>query len=200
MALLSMHVAQLMTLLLVVPTLLALSAPVWLWQQLHDRTIEARLMQRLGDPVNGLALVMALLVGVYGTPVLELSLRHVPVHLAVQALSLVVGFAVMWSLVGADALLDRHLTGRDRVVLALALAGVLVGFGVLIVVRRDLLASAWFAELRWTWADPLVDQRRAAAVAWVFAQVMVPLLLAAAYVQASRRPSSEATRRGRRTR
>jgi hypothetical protein len=106
----------------------------------------------------------------------------------------------MCSLVGVDPVLRARHSGRDRVVLALLLAGVLVGFGVLIAVRRDLLAAAWFTELRWSWADPRVDQRRAAAVAWVFAQVVVPLLLAAAYVQSSRSQSSAPQRVSRRTR
>jgi cytochrome c oxidase assembly factor CtaG len=179
-------VAQLLTLLLVVPGLVALSAPVSLVLSSARRGWQPpQLVSVLADPVNGVALVMVLLAGVYATPLLEASLRHVSVHRLVDVLALAVGLVVMWSLVGVDPAPGPRRSGRDRAVLALLLAVVLISFGVLLVLRNDLLAGAWFSGLHWTWADPVVDQRRAAGVAWAFAQVVVPLLLMVVYLQSA---------------
>src|SRR4051794_26083277 len=191
-ALLSVQVAQLLTLLLVVPGLVALSAPLSLLRR-RARPLP-RVLTVLADPVNGVALVIVLLVAVYATPLLSASLQHVSVHRLVDAVVLAVGMVLMGSLAGVDPVPGPHRSGRDRMVLALVLAVVLIAFGVLLTVRRDLVAGAWFTGLHWTWADPVADQRRAAGVAWAFAQVVVPLLLVVVCTQSTRAVTSVSRR------
>jgi putative copper export protein/cytochrome c oxidase assembly factor CtaG len=182
-ALLSMQVAQLLVVLLVVPALVVRSGAVSL---LAGRSRHAAV---LSNPANGFAGVGLLLIAVYGTSLLELSLRSPWVHLAVNASALAAGSLLLWPLLEAGATPIGR-TARERTLWLCALLAVLAAGGAGLALWPGLLAGDWFEALRWSWVDPRGDQRRAAAVTGQVVLLLAPVLLAVV------RPPAAPRRRG----
>lgn len=189
-ALMSVQVGQLITLAVVVPALVAVSAPLALALSVRDErfddtgptglvsALRSRPAQVLGDPVNALGLLVVLVVVLYATPLLELSMRNFAVHLVVGAVAVAAGGLFFWGVLGADPT-PQPRSRRDRVLLLSALLVGVALLGVGLARSGNVIAAAWFFELDWAWADPVADQRRAAGLAWVFVYAAGPLLLAA---------------------
>ena len=165
-ALVSAQLGQLLVALLVVPALLAAGAPVTLWglasmvrgPHWSPPTRVATAIGLASSPVAGAALVSVLLLGLYRTPLIELSLRSLWVHLLVLALAVAAGFVLWWPVLGVDPVPQpRGLAERAASVIAvvacLLLLAAQLGLG------DRLLAGGWFLELRWGWVDPVADQR-----------------------------------------
>jgi putative copper resistance protein D len=185
-ALVSVQLGQLLVALLAVPALLAAGAPLTLWGLTstvrgRGRCPSARLERAIrcaSSPVVGAALVSALLLGLYRTPLIELSLRSLWVHLIVLALAMVAGGVLWWPVLGIDPVPDpRGLAERaacvTAVVACLLLLGAQLGLG------DRLMAGDWFLELRWGWADPVADQRLGGLLAMVAAASTAAVMLVA---------------------
>jgi putative copper resistance protein D len=187
-AMFSMQVTQLLLMATVVPVLLTLGMPLTLI--LHVRgggdtdgvsasrrhLLAGRAAGVLGNPVNGLLLLVGVLVGLYATPLFELSLRHFAVHLLANVLALAGGLVFFWSALGFDVVPERRAL-KDRAVLMGALLLFLAAFGTVLVGSDGLYGASWFTELGWSWADPVVDQRRGGFVVWAFALGLALLTL-----------------------
>lgn len=169
-AMISVQIVQLLVMLLLVPSLLTLGAPLTLWLEANDaragdRSTAAwsRATRAVLTPVMGAALATGLLMLVYRTPLIELSVRSSWVHLLVLGLALTSGLALMWPTLQADHVPDpKSFTERASCVLVLVAC-----LALLAAQLRDgsgLLAGEWFLELRWSWVDPMADQRRAGTI------------------------------------
>lgn len=186
-AMVSVQVAQLLVAMLAVPALLLLGAPVTLWLRVAglDGTghlpgaLTSPAARALTNPVVGAALGCALLVGVFRTPLIELSVRAFWVHLMVLSLAVVSGLVLLWPVLGVDPVPEpRGLVVRGWCVLAVVASLVLLA--VQLRYGDRLLAGDWFLELRWGWVDPVADQRLAGAIVGAAAVATVVLLAVAA--------------------
>lgn len=186
-AMVSVQMAQLLVMLLPVPALLLLGAPFTLWLRATgpDATADPTAVpwsptaRAVLDPVVGGALACALLIGVYRTPLVELSVRSFWVHLLVLTLGLAAGLLLLWPVLGVDPVPEpRGLLVRGSCVCAVA--GSLMLLAVQLRYGNRLLAGDWFLELRWDWVDPVVDQRLAGAIVGAVAAAIVLFLVVAA--------------------
>lgn len=186
-AMVSVQIAQLLVALLPVPALLLLGAPLTLWLRVRrletQRDVPAVLqsapLRTLANPVVGATLVSALLLGVYRTPVIEVSLRSSWMHLLVLALAVVSGLVLLWSVLGVDPVPTPRSFAESACCL-MAVVGCLALLAAQLRHGDRLLAGDWFRELRWGWVDPVADQRlggaiiAAAAVGTLFLLVVAP--------------------------
>jgi cytochrome c oxidase assembly factor CtaG len=146
--LLSAHVGQLLLCAVVVPRLLARSDAL------------PSLPTRLADPMNAAVLLAVLLVGVYATPLLDLSQVDGSVRLLVDVLALAVGLLVTGCGPGA--------VRRGGRLVAVVLAG--FGAGALV---SPSYAAVRLESLAWEWADPGTDQAVAGLLALAVAALLV---------------------------
>ena len=187
-ALFSVQVTQLLVMATVVPLLLTLGMPLALALQVRGDTNAdiaspnprhlswGHAADVLSNPMNGLLLLVAVIVGLYATPLFEMSLRHFAVHLLANGLALAGGLAFMWPVLGVDVLSERHAV-TDRLIIVAAFLLFLAAFGAVLVYSDGLYGARWFTELGWSWADPAVDQQRGGAVVWAFALGLAPATL-----------------------
>ena len=187
-ALFSMQVAQLLVLATVVPLLLTLGMPLALVLQVREsgdidaaspsprHLLAGKAARVLGNPVNGLLLLVAVLVGLYATPLFELTLRYFTLHLLANVLALAGGLVFFWSVLGVDVLPERRGL-KDRAMVGTLFLLFLAAFGAVLVGSDGLYGARWFTDLGWSWVDPAVDQRRGGAVVWAFALGLTPLML-----------------------
>ncbi len=174
----SLFVAQLLTVMLVVPPF-ALAGRPWLLLP------SPRSSGRPVPPALGSLVVCGLLLAVQHTPVVATAFRSDWWHLALLALAAGGGALLWWPLLGPGAAGPIGPRGGwERagwllpVAVALAVLAARLGLG------RDLLAPQWFLEVRLLGADPFADQRTAALVTAAAAAGLV----VAAVVLAVRRP------------
>lgn len=182
-ALLSVQMAQLLVALLLVPTLLSLGAPLSMWRQVRRPRLPSAgtevLDRVLARPLIGGGLVCALLLGVYRTPVVELSLRSYWVHNAVLVAAMLAGWVLLASVLGIESF-PRSPATADSVGALVAVAGILALLATELRVGDSLLAGLWFQELGWSWVDPVADQQVAALIAAVGAVgCIVPIVFIA---------------------
>lgn len=184
--LLSVHLAQQLLLLLVVPPLLLMGRPVVLLRDATGREPPTAARRLLAASPTGALAACVLLTVVHRTPVMSLSLGSPWWHLVVVALTLTSGLVLWWPVLGAE-----HPERRPVAEWAGWLLPVVACLGVLALQLRDaddLLASAWFLELRLGWVEPAADQRLAGALAGL-AALAVACVAAAAVVAATSRAS-----------
>ena len=184
-AMVSAQIAQLLLVLLPVPALLVLGAPVTLWLQVRGPATEdagtpelpdSPVLRFLSDPFTGAVLACGLLLGLYRSPLIEESLSSSWVHLAVLLVALAAGLVLFWPVLAVDPAPG----GRSWLESAVCVTAVVACLGLLALQLRygeNLLAGAWFRELRFDWVDPVTDQRLGGAIAGGAA---VALLLVAA--------------------
>ncbi len=187
-ALVSVQLGQLLVALLAVPALLAAGAPLTLWRLARTaptRPAWTSTAHVLSSPVVGAALVCTLLLGLYRTPLIEVSLRSLWVHLLVQALAVTAGTALWVPVLGVDPVLrPRALT--ERAACVAAVVGCLLLLAAQLRLGDRLLAGDWFLTLGWGWVDPVADQRLGGLVA--AAAALGTLTVLAAVVRSSTRP------------
>jgi putative copper resistance protein D len=193
-AMFSVQVTQLLVMATVVPFLLTLGMPLALVLQVRggggDAHVYAglrahmtgRTARVLGNPVNGLLLLVAFLVVLYATPLFELSLRYFTLHLFTNVLGLACGLTFFWSVLGVDVTPERRAL-MDRLKLVALFLLFLGAFGVVLVSGDRLYGLRWFMDLGWWWADPVVDQRRGGEVVWAFALGLAPLTVLVMWTQ-----------------
>jgi cytochrome c oxidase assembly factor CtaG/putative copper export protein len=199
----SLQVSQFLVLLVVVPALVALSAPVTLMATVGGldrpgrpgaaggsdgldgsdgsappelpRTLQSRQAQWLLDPLNMLIVCTVLVFVLYATPLLQASLASAPLHLAVNLCTLAVGCLLWWSVLAVDPVAKPHPRAYRM--------WVLVGFGLLlggiavrIYLSNVLLAGQWFTDLGWSWVREPHDQRAGAELMAGCVALLGPLL------------------------
>lgn len=188
-AMLSMHTAQLLTMLVVAPVLLTMAAPVELVRTVAgvpDGAPPSATARTLADPVNGVTLMTLLVLGVFATPVLDLSLSNGAVHLLVNVAALGVGMVTFGAVLGADWLPVTR-SSDDRAVLLLIPVAVLVLLAFFLWRAETGYGQQWFDDLSLWWSDTAADRDQAALVALAFT---LPLLAVAVRLARRRVPGS----------
>jgi cytochrome c oxidase assembly factor CtaG/putative copper export protein len=188
----SLQVAQFLVLFIVVPTLVALSAPVTLLVRacrpdaptgvaVDAEWVPAPLRSPVAgwllDPLNTLIVATVMVFALYATPLLEASMRSAPLHLSVNLCTLVVGCLLWWAVLGVDPVPPP----RPRAYRMWVLVGLVVllgGIAARVYLSDVLLAGEWFADLDWTWIETPADQRLGAALMGGTVVVLGPLLAA----------------------
>jgi cytochrome c oxidase assembly factor CtaG/putative copper export protein len=178
-ALLSMHAAQLLTMAFVAPILINLGAPVQLITSVAGSDVDpdhkpVSSARALSDPVNCATALMALLVAVYASPLLDLSLRNPLIHLLVNLAALTIGILMFRAVLVQDGATRARSRG-DRAVTLQALAGLLVLFAFLVWRTEVGYGSTWFENLNLWWDDPASDHRTTALVMLGFAASLLAL-------------------------
>lgn len=160
--LLSVHLACVLALLLVAPTLMLLGRPLLLARRTGVLGSSSTGRLRAPSPTMVALLACALLLVSQLAPVLELSLRPQSGRLVAMVLALAVGAGVLAPLLDPVGSSPGR---RDEATRSLVLPGLcLVVLAGRLLLDDGLLAGAWFLELRLAWSDPAVDQRRAGLV------------------------------------
>lgn len=207
-AMFSAQVAQFMVMFIVVPVLACLSAPVSLLLEVvaepqarnqpepwPRRALESPAGTWLSDPFNAMGLAVAVLFGLYATPLLEASLRSVALHLGVNLIVLLVGLVFWWSVLAVDPA-ARPRARDQRLLVLVGFLGLLLLLGARIYFSPTLIAGSWFQSLDWAWLEVGVDQRRGAGLWWAGITVLGPLLyLSLANPPVWPRDSADPTRR-----
>ncbi len=169
--LLSVHLAQLLVLLLVVPTLLLLGRPAAL---LPPGTGAVGVVLRVAArPAPGVLASCGLLLAVQQTPLLLLSLRSPWWHLLVLGAAVVCGLLLLSPLLGGAVVPPAR--RREQAGWLLPVVVCLVTSALRLLTEDGVLAAAWFLELRLGWVDPVADQRRAGVVAAMAAVALTVL-------------------------
>ncbi len=170
-ALLSAQVAQLLTLALVAPMLLAAGLPRPLAQE-----CVRRLPGVLRRTENASLLLVVLLAAVFQSSLLELSLHTVLGHLLLTLGVLVAGLLVAVPLL-AGPVPDRAgattLTSGGSVAGLLLLAVVLAVYGWRLHAATAPAVGGFFTDLSWWWADMHADQALAGTVMLAFAAALL---------------------------
>lgn len=157
----SVHAVQHLLLGMVAPLAFACAAPVTLLLRAGSASARRRLVAVLSSPTVralswapvGAALSVAGMVGLYLTPLYDLTLRSAPLHEAVHAHMLLTGCLFAFALVGVDPM-----PGRGSF-------GVRVGSLLAALAVHDVLAKYLYLHPGGH-ADSVVDSRRGAQVMW----------------------------------
>nr|WP_205863094.1 cytochrome c oxidase assembly protein [Planosporangium thailandense] len=201
----SVHMAQHMTLAMVVPVLLVLGAPAtlalralrpspdptvrgpreWLLLALHSRVTRL-----LTHPVVALALVVASLYGLYFSNLFEVLMRTHLGHLAMLTHFVVSGYLFFWVVVGVDPG-RRQLPHPVLILVHFASMTFHAFFGMALMLQTSLFAAGWFGALHPAWRASLTaDQRLAAGIAWSFGEIpagAVMVILVVQWIRADER-------------
>jgi cytochrome c oxidase assembly factor CtaG len=175
------HMGQHLLLGMVVPILLALSAPVTLALQALDRRRQRGLLRLVHGPVVsagthpvvGWALFGGTLVVLYLTPLFGLSLRNEWVHVAVHVHFLVVGAIFVWPLVGLDPVRWR-LPYAARLLAVLLVVPFHAFLGLALV-----SADAPLGDGPWT----MTDQRTGVGLLWAVGELLAIAAAAVIFFQ-----------------
>ncbi len=174
------HMIQHMVLMLGVPLLWVLGAPITLAmralrartdgsfgpRELLLRLVHARFLAFLGHPIVAAALFTGGLVVFYYTGLFELGLATHTGHVLMTAHFLGAGYLFVWSLVGIDPGPQRP--GYPfRVIILLASLGFHAFFGISMMSTTTVLAADWWHALGMRDdAALLADQLRGGSIAW----------------------------------
>lgn len=182
---------------MVAPLLLGFGAPVTLLLQSITRPIKGRLLRALHSspaltllhPVVGFAAFGVTLVGLYLSPLLELSLRNPVVHAAVHIHVLTIGCLFLWPLTSADTL-PRAMSHGARLLAVLVAVPFHAFLGLALMSTRVPLTPHVYPSLD--------DQHAAAAVLWAsgeFLTVVVAAIVFRAWWLADGREAARSDRR-----
>jgi cytochrome c oxidase assembly factor CtaG len=189
--LLSVHMVQHMTLMMVSPMFLALGAPVTLALRTmppRPRTmllavLHSRVARVLTFAPLTLALFIATPFALYYSSFYELSLRSGFWHAFLHLHFLIVGALLMWPLMGIDPV-----PGRISYPLRL-----------LMLFLTQLIAESWYLAFNRTWPpSPLDDQYLAGGIMWASGDLIALVMLIALFVQWYAHSQREARREDRR--
>jgi cytochrome c oxidase assembly factor CtaG len=208
--LLSVHMTQHMILSMVVPLLLALSAPVTLaLRTMHSRprrwllaVLHSRVAKVLTFPPLTLVLYIVSPWALYFTGWYDASLRSSYVHEAMHVHLVVVGCLFFWPLVGVDPVPGR-VSYPFRMLLVFLTLPFHAFLGVTIMGQTTLIGHDWYPELHegemsaWL-PDPMDDQHLAGGLLWSSGDLVGLLLIAVLFVQWVRASIKEGEREDRR--
>lgn len=202
----SAHMAQHMSLSMVVPPLLVFGAPVTLAARaLARRTdgsrgprewllglVHSRVSGFFAHPVVAAVVFAGSMVVFYYTPLFGLALRTHLGHELMTAHFLLAGYLFASGLVGLDPG-PRRIAYPLRLVLLLSTMGFHAFFGIAIIGQEALFEGSWFSSLGWG-IDALGDQRTGGSIAWGIGELPTLLLALVVAGQWSRSDEREARR------
>jgi putative copper resistance protein D len=176
-ALLSAQVAQLLTLALVAPVLLAAGLPSGpgAAEPVAGSARARGWLGRVWSPVNAAVLLVLLVAATFQTPLLELTVGSVAGHLALGVAALASGLFLLVPVFAQHRV--RQAPDRRQLEAGLVLvAGVLVAYGWRMHGTATAYAGGWFRDLDWWWSDPVTDQRVAGVVMAGFGVLLLCLI------------------------
>lgn len=189
--LLSVHMLTHMALVMLVPILLVLGAPVTLALRALPRrrdgsrgprewllgTLESRFARIISNPVVAAANLVGSMVVVYFSPLLLLTTTTHIGHLLMVVHFTMTGYLFVNGLVGVDPGPARP--GYPlRLVLLLATMASHAFFGIALMSTTQLLAADYFGALGLPWGvDALADQESAGEIAWGIGEIPALILL-----------------------
>ncbi len=172
----SILVAQLLTMLGVVPALALLGRPVELARRAGYDTSSLHALRALVTPASGAVAASLLVLALQHTPVVELAIRQTWYHLLLLALTAVVGAALLWPALGTAGTWERGAAERAGWLAVVGLC--LLVFAARLRFGDGLLAEEWFLDVRLQGAHPVADQRLAGLLAGAAGlALLTPLLL-----------------------
>ena len=192
----SVHAVQHLLLSMVAPLLLVLGAPMTLAVQAAHRPTQRWLIsvfqhpvvRFLTHPLTAWLLFGTSMLGLYLTPLYELSLRNGVVHGWVHLHLLVVGCLFAEAVIGLDPGWGRTRAGRQfaypvRLLLVVLLVPFHAVLGLALLSAGEPVAADWYLGLDRGWgASPLADQRTGAALMWGVGDLIgVALVVIVAY-------------------
>lgn len=208
----SSHMLQHMILMVVIPFLLVLAAPVTLAmrtvpprrdgsfgpRELLLQLVHSRVLRVVGHPVVAAVLFTAGLIAFYYTRLFPLSMSTHTGHVLMTAHFLLTGYVFVWSLVGVDPGPERP-AYPYRLLLLLVTLGFHAFFGISLMSSGTVLAPEWWRALGQTdEAALLADQQNGGAIAWAAGDIPSLLLgvaLVAGWVRSDARESRRLDRR-----
>ncbi|WP_196442522.1 cytochrome c oxidase assembly protein [Planomonospora sp. ID67723] len=209
----SVHMAEHMTLSMLVPIFLVLGAPVtlalralkpaarrgdrgpreWLTAILHSRFVRF-----VGHPAIATAVFIVSTYALYFTSLFASAMEEHLGHIAMTAHFLVSGCLFFWVIIGVDPAPHR-LPHVARLILLFVTMPFHAFFGIALMNMGTVLAADWYDQLGRTWgASPLADQRDGGAIAWGFGEIPTLIVLIALALQWWRDDERRARRADRR--
>lgn len=193
------YAVQIVTLLMVVPVLLALGAPWTLLESSGPRGkgMVARWVGSLPSRVLTLPIVCSVLIAglpflIYFTPWYESTLRHASMYGLLHIVLILVGFIFFWSVLGVDQV-ARHFSYPVAFfvlfveVIFDALPGIVIAF------TSHIIAASYYVAVARPWGPSLPnDQRMGGACLWFIGEIIGIPLLAVMVIRWVRADSKEA--------
>src|SRR5215213_2012966 len=192
----SSHMLQHMSLMVIVPFLLVLGAPVTLAmralparadgssgpREVLLKLVHSQVLRLLGHPIVAAGLFITSLVIFYYTWLFPFAMITHPGHVLMTAHFLILGYLFIWSLIGIDPGAARSSYPLRLVVLLISMAFHAV-FGVTLMASTTLLAPNWWHSIGRTDDAALVaDQQAAGGIAWAAGDLPSFLLVVALLV------------------
>lgn len=209
----SVHMAEHMTLTMVVPIFLVLGAPVtlalralkpaarrgdrgpreWITVILHSRY-----MRVVGHPAFATIVFIVSTYALYFTPLFGAAMEEHLGHIVMTLHFLVSGTLFFWVIIGVDPAPHR-LPHYARLLTLFVTMPFHAFFGIALMMMGTLIASDWYDQLGRTWGLPLLDdQQDGGAIAWGFGEIPTLIVLLALAVQWWRADDRQARRADRR--
>ncbi|MFB9893643.1 cytochrome c oxidase assembly protein [Planobispora takensis] len=209
----SAHMAEHMTLSMLVPIFLVLGAPVtlalralkpavrrgdrgpreWLTTILHSRFVRF-----VGHPAIATAIFIVSTYALYFTPLFASAMEEHLGHIAMTVHFLLSGCLFFWVIVGVDPAPHR-LPHVARLILLFVTMPFHAFFGIALMNMGTPLAADWYDQLGRTWgASAIADQRTGGAIAWGFGEIPTLIVLIALAFQWWRADDRKARRADRR--
>ncbi|MGH8826183.1 MAG: cytochrome c oxidase assembly protein, partial [Jiangellaceae bacterium] len=210
MTMLSVHMVQHMTLMMISPLLLVLGGPVTLAlraikparrgemgpREWIIAAVQSRLARFLTHPLVALALFVSGAFMVYFTGLFEAAMREHTGHMLMSVHFLLVGYVFYEMLIGIDPLPKRP-PYPARVVLQLMGMAFHAIFGLALMESSRLIAADYYRELATeiTWLpNTLADQTLAGQITWGFGELPGLIVMITLFVQWFRSDEREARR------
>ncbi|MDP9861605.1 MULTISPECIES: cytochrome c oxidase assembly protein [Streptosporangium] len=209
----SVHMAEHMTLSMLVPIFLVLGAPVtlalralkpaarrgdrgpreWLTTILHSRFVSF-----VAHPAIATAIFVASTYALYFTPLFAAAMEEHLGHIAMTVHFLLSGSLFFWVIIGVDPA-PHKLPHYARLMLLFVTMPFHAFFGIALMSMGTVLAAEWYDQLGRTWGtSAIADQQTGGAIAWGFGEIptlIVLLALAFQWWQDDDRKARRADRR-----
>ncbi|GAA4186036.1 cytochrome c oxidase assembly protein [Streptosporangium oxazolinicum] len=190
----SAHMAEHMTLSMMVPIFLVLGAPVtlalralrpaarrgdrgpreWLTTILHSRFVRF-----IAHPAIATAIFIVSTYALYFTPLFAAAMEEHLGHIVMTVHFLLSGTLFFWVIIGVDPAPYR-LPHVARLILLFVTMPFHAFFGIALMSMTTVLASDWYDQLGRTWgASAVEDQQTGGAIAWAFGEIPTLVVLLA---------------------
>ncbi|MER7129353.1 cytochrome c oxidase assembly protein [Streptosporangium saharense] len=209
----SAHMAEHMTLSMLVPIFLVLGAPVtlalralkpaarrgdrgpreWLTTILHSRFVRF-----VTHPAIATAIFVVSTYALYFTPLFTSAMEEHLGHMAMTAHFLLSGCLFFWVIIGIDPS-PHTLPHVARLIVLFVTMPFHAFFGIALMSMGTVMAAEWYDQLGRTWgASALADQQTGGAIAWGFGEIPTLIVLIALAFQWWRDDDRKARRADRR--
>lgn len=209
----SVHMAEHMTLSMVVPIFLVLGGPVtlalralkpaakrgdrgpreWITVILHSQFVKV-----IGHPAIATAIFVVSTYALYFTPLFAAAMEEHLGHIVMTTHFLLSGCLFFWVIIGIDPG-PYKLPHVGRLLTLFVTMPFHAFFGIALMMMGTVIASDWYDQLGRTWGDTaLADQQNGGAIAWGFGEIPTLIVLLALAVQWYRDDDRQARRADRR--